>query len=228
MVEIREFLDSEGQMTSSEVVNLSEEAKNIGPMDEGKMDEVMEKLQNTMVGADPATTLDDHASFVREIALLSSARELQQAQTGNVDSPSDFDFLDELERRESAQQQDERSHVFGSAKSGWKKGFFSQEKPKKVAKAAKVSSAPAAAVPVPPDSKKPATVTFKSEPEAPAVVVGVAASSSAPEEPSVQQPPLSHRAVTERAAPVAPSAGNVIGTGAAKSLAFTGVVKERL
>ena len=58
MVEIREFLDSEGQMTSSEVVNLSEEAKSIGPMDEGKMDEVMEKLQNTMVGADPATSLD--------------------------------------------------------------------------------------------------------------------------------------------------------------------------
>ncbi len=58
MVEIREFLDSDGQMTGSEVVNLSEEAKNLGPMDEEKMDEVMEKLQKTVVGADPATALD--------------------------------------------------------------------------------------------------------------------------------------------------------------------------
>ena len=59
MVEIREFLGEDGSLSSSEVVNLSEETGKLGTSDEQKLDEVLGKLQTTVVGnPDPLAGLD--------------------------------------------------------------------------------------------------------------------------------------------------------------------------
>ncbi len=148
--------------------------------------------------------------------------------------------MDDLERREEAHEEEARTHVFGSAKSGWKKGFFSQEKPKKTAKAAagtRSSSDPAVAVPkavaelkessAASSGSKPADSSGSAAGTAVAVEAGATPRSGAAHNHPHAEP--SRRAVTERVAPAASSDGNAAaGASTKKSVAFTGVVKERL
>lgn len=101
----------------------------------------------------------DHARFVREIALLSSAREAG----GEV--INDLNFLDDLEKKEADAALDDGLHVFASASAGWKKGFLggSGKPKKKVAPAASASDSGVA--PVRPSQEQAAerAVTFSAE-----------------------------------------------------------------
>lgn len=135
-VDIREFVDDEGNVIGHELNDLSSQVngKNISELiDEKIYDPVVRKrLQQKLeaIGAieNSAIELNDEAKFVRELALLSSANTIDRV----VDETPLLEVLKELQQRESNASQD-RSNLQKNVMSGsgWKKGFMKASTAKK-------------------------------------------------------------------------------------------------
>lgn len=177
-IEVREEVDSDGKVISSEMFDLSKQldqfqnivnqSKASGTEKSLKQQELLNKLKECLTMEDKLVkeTLDSDSKFMMEIAALSdeSSRRMKQSRS-EAPSGTDLKFLDDLLGRELDEAEALAAEKYRRLESelksktdraevstGWKKGFFS--KPEK--------STPKSSSPAPPVSRAVAAVAASS------------------------------------------------------------------
>ena len=150
-VEVREEVDANGKVVSTEILDLSKQLDQFQSMvskskandteKAEKQQELVDKLKAcvSMERKVALSQLDSDSKFMMEIAALSVKSNKQLRKKGNPVVSPDLDFLDELmgkeldaaeviaaEKYRKAEIDLKSKSTGSSAISGWKKGFFSK------------------------------------------------------------------------------------------------------